>query len=321
MRQKDKSKALENAVLLRSPDEVTEVMLRLGHIDDTAYALGLACRFRGLFHVKALLDCDASFTYNRSEPGKRKFDYSLGLLNMDSALKSSLSVDVRSLISRNAVKVPDENSGETELNVLPIAERVEIVRYLCKNRERACFEPCELLFYSIISGTEEITELLEEYETQFSADRIFGLIADVDSFYWKDFCGIIPAVGLDSFLTVFTHLAKQLGRNTRVSYDKYFDANRAKEPDYFKFLLDNFYSNKVPKGRIMKEMIDQNSMTCLEICAKLGWLKQRKKRDEIIQYSVEKGRTECTAWLLDFQSRNYGLAAERARAGKQAPKK
>ncbi len=67
----------------------------------------------------------------------------------------------------------------------------------------------------------------------------------------------------------------------------------------------------------MTEAIDKNRVECLEYAAENGWLKQPKKRDELIEYSQKKGRTECTAWLLDFKNRTADLAAERAKADKQ----
>lgn len=64
----------------------------------------------------------------------------------------------------------------------------------------------------------------------------------------------------------------------------------------------------------MKGVIDQNSVACLEICAKAGWLDMPRKRDEMIRYASECGRTECSAWLLDFKNRTADFAAERKKA-------
>lgn len=54
--QQKKSAVLEQAVLTRSPEEVSRVYEKLGYVENSARALGLACRFRGLSYVKALVE-------------------------------------------------------------------------------------------------------------------------------------------------------------------------------------------------------------------------------------------------------------------------
>lgn len=48
-----------------------------------------------------------------------------------------------------------------------------------------------------------------------------------------------------------------------------------------------------------------------------GWLKQPRKRDEMIQYATELGTTECTAFLLEFKNRTADLVKEQASAEKK----
>ena len=63
--QRDKRLVLENAVLNRSPEELSALYEQLGHVENSSRALGLACRFRGLTYVKALVEGGADFTYER----------------------------------------------------------------------------------------------------------------------------------------------------------------------------------------------------------------------------------------------------------------
>lgn len=88
-------------------------------------------------------------------------------------------------------------------------------------------------------------------------------------------------------------------------------------PEVFTCLLECYDQKKLNKTRIMKELIRKNNVPLLEKCAEHGWLKQTKKRDEMIDYAAEQNRPECTAWLLEFKSRTADLAAERKKAEKK----
>ena len=153
---------LESLALTGSAEELAEKLRELDNSYFFAHVLGIACRFRGLEHVKALVENGASFDYKYlDEDGSSywRYNYSLGLLEKNSALGMSYYLDRRSKINNSCVRVGYDDKTDTEItvNALPIEQRVEIVRYLCENCERVGFEPGELLFYSIISKSGKIT--------------------------------------------------------------------------------------------------------------------------------------------------------------------
>lgn len=86
----------------------------------------------------------------------------------------------------------------------------------------------------------------------------------------------------------------------------------------FSAVLLNFNLKRITKADIMKIIIDGDAVDCLRLCEKSGWLKKPETRDELIEYSSEKEKPECTAWLLDFKNRTADLAKERARAERKA---
>ena len=329
MQQSDKSAILERRVMLRSADEVREVMKELGEMNKTACALGLACRFRGLEHVKALVENGATFKYkninNEGFTSTWNYNYSLGLLNMNSVIRRSYHVENKSLIVYDKVKATADEDKDDYIYLLPIEERVKIVRYLCENSECTGFDPGELLYYSMLSETHEITAVLKECGAKFSEQRIADVTENGRSFQWMDLCFMMRRMSTDKFIPIMSGIVGQLGGKKlhftdTVYFDNYNDYRkeyRFFEPDFFKFILDNFNQKKMPKGKIMKGAITENSVECLKLCAENGWLKQPKKRDEIIQYAADKGQTECTAWLLDFKNNTADLAAERARVEKR----
>lgn len=82
-------------------------------------------------------------------------------------------------------------------------------------------------------------------------------------------------------------------------------------------VIECFDTSQINKKRLMEIFIDSDKTDLLEVCIKGGWLSQPKKRDELAEYANTKGKTECTALLLDFKSRTADPAAERLKAEKK----
>ena len=65
--QKEKAEALEQAVINCSAEELSKIYDKLGYVEMSAPALGLACRFRGLDIVKILVEKGATFDFPLTE--------------------------------------------------------------------------------------------------------------------------------------------------------------------------------------------------------------------------------------------------------------
>lgn len=322
---------LENLALTGSAEELAAVLRQLDNGYFWAHALGIACRFRGLEHVKALVESGASFEYDGVNmdgyAAVWKYNYSLALLERNAAIGMAYYFDRRSEVNKSSVHIgfDDAKNQEITLNALSIEQRAEIVRYLCENSEKAGFEPGELLFYSIMSKSGKITAVLKELGAKFSEERIVCLSEDGRSYQWLEFCNMMEKLNDDELVPVVSEVAAEMdGRKfhytesvTWSNYNLYTKQGRLFRPDIFKFILENFNQKKMNKTQFMKGAIDQGSTACLEVCAENGWLKMPKKRDEMIQYASDKGKTECTAFLLDFKNRTADIAAEREKAEKK----
>lgn len=86
----------------------------------------------------------------------------------------------------------------------------------------------------------------------------------------------------------------------------------------FTCIAECYDIKRIKKKRTLQAMIRRNKTELLAVCEKLGWLKNTKTRDELIEYSRQREKTESTAWLLDFKNRTADIAAERAKAEKKA---
>lgn len=324
----DNSQKLENTVLLGTPQEAAALCGRLREGENSCRALALACRFRGLEYVKALVESGANFKYIRPEGQVGYFTvyYWLAPLEVNQTLRSAYFLNSDPCFSSVIQLTNIRGAAVKTLKVLPIEERAEIVKYLCENSERVQLDPGELLFYSIMSGSDKITETLKEFGAKFSEKRILGLTENGKSLEWMEFCTMTDNLEDEEFLDVLRNIIAQTGGKKLHytdsiywgNYNAYRNQFRLYKPEFFRFILANFNQKKMNKTQLMKGAIDQNSPQCLEICAENGWLKMPKKRDEMIQYASDNDKTECTAWLLDFKNRTADLAAERAKAEKKA---
>ncbi len=322
-----KHELLENAVLELPPSDISKLLEELGDVKFTALALGYACRYRGLETVKALVDGGATFSFDldmlKRLYGKvRPLPVAFGYEDFSLALASSVKLDYMGGIFKRG--------KEKGLKLLPLDERLEILDYFCENAEKIGFKPDEFLFYAYFSNEWEMISALKNRGVTISGDFALKITKGSGSFFWFDYCYLTQQLNEEEFIRVLSALITEIGEigiseigigeDKKLLYTDYFwrlNEEKLSKPELFRFLLDNFDQSKMNKGDLMKKLIEQDNVPCLEIAADNGWLKQPKKRDEMIAFAAEKGKTECTAFLLDFKNRTADLAAEHARAEKK----
>ncbi len=348
--QKDKCAVLQHAVFTKSPEELSALYRQLEPIRSSARALGLACRFRGLEHVKALVESGANFNYVRPKDagGYDQLHYWLSPLEMNVVLQHAGAVDIRDTCFTNRHWLPSSEmddmiqqawfnnirdachadvaaDGAKRFNVLPVEQRAEIVKYLYEHREKVCLDVEELLFYAIMSGSRQITKVLKEYGVGFSKQRITRLMEGGRSNEWWEFCHMSEHLGDEDYLDVVGSIVREMEGNRLYYTDAVYQANyntyrkqyRLYKPEFFQFILEHFNQKKMNKTKLMRGAIDQNSVECLEICTQNGWLQLPQRREEMIRYASENDATECSAWLLEYKNRTADFAAERERAEKK----
>jgi len=320
--QKKKSTILEKAVLTQSPEEVAALYAQLGQMENTARALGLACRFSGLEYVKALVEGGANFSYVRSEDeiGYYLIYYWLSPLEMNNILRRAYFLDKRDPCFTNSITV----DGKT-IHALPAEQRAEIVNYLYQCREKISLDAGELLYYAIMSNSKRVLKILKAYNVKLSEQRITMIAENGRSFEWMEFCSMQEYINDAEYIEILGNLAEEMnGRTFHYTdsiywgnYNSYRKQFRLYNPDIFRFILAHFNQKKMNKAKIMKGAINHNNVVCLEICAENGWLNMPRKRDEMIKYASENDKTEASAWLLEFKNRTANFALEREKAEKK----
>lgn len=304
----EKHDLLVDAVLTKTPSEVAELYKSLGKMDFTAYVLGLACRYRGLDMVKVLVEGGAEFPFELKTARKIFGYYVVEGANYASALLSKMRLD---RLNNN--------------NILPLGDRLEILDYLCGTADKTGLDKDELLYYAVLNCELEITERLKKAGAVIPQALIKvvteGGKDDWGKEKWNGYCGMTEALSNEEYMACMPIFVSELGGRKLHFTERTWSVmleQRHNAPGFFKFFIENFDMSKANKGKLMKSIIENDSTDALAVAAELGWLKQAKKRDEMIAFASESGKTECTAWLLDFKNRTADFAAERAKAEKKA---
>lgn len=316
----EKIEKLEMGVLQDAPAKVAEILEQLGEVDFTARALGLACRFRGLEMVKVLVKHGASFSFDLQKVSPSFWRSRLVYLDQLYGDENySLSL-ITTATRRETAEIINLGKRFCGVQLVPSNERLRTLNYLCQNAEKVGFDPNDFLFYAQFSEEREMIELLKNKGAAVPENRIKMITEGGNNDDWLSYCWIVCQLDDERFFRVLNALIAECGGKKLHFTELFWDYNekRLGTPGFFKFLLVNFNQSKMNKTRLMKMIIDRGDVECLAFCAENGWLKMPRKRDEMIDYAAENGKTECSAYLLDFKNRTADFAAERAKAEKKA---
>lgn len=320
--QEQKKEMLEEAVTYKSAAEAGETCKSLGKILFSSRALGIACRFKGIDYVKALVENGATFVCDYTKVLSIIYywrtDFSLTLLDINEAHKRSVSFHEADQCFTNTFS---PNSERKELKILPREERLKSAEYLLDNIEKCELNTNNFFMLCIISGDEDFINLCRKKGVKFSDEYVEMLTQSSRKLpnEWSDFCEMVCELDFDDFRAAIENIRRECG-GAEINFT---DIMRAflkpclGNVDFFKFVLDNFNQAKMNQKSILHDIINENAIPCLPVVEKLGWLKMPRKRDEYIQYASENGKTEVTAWLMDFKNRTADFAAERDKAEKK----
>ena len=327
--QEEKAARLQQAVINSSVEELSEIYEELGEVEMPAPALGLACRFRGHGVVEALVQRGASFDF----PSKRRIEetyhcyigrkcgnyrtnYSLYLLKVfDEDLKGAYCFKGMTL-SHSA----ERETGEP-LEFLSDDRRIDVLKCLLENREKISFHPEEMLFYAIYFGDTVIVEELKRYGIRISEIRVHT-ITDADAAmdaYWLEYVAMTERLADADYFTVMQQLAAELdGKLFRFTENLYeITKKRFYDVEVFEFFLAHFTHEKMKKYQIIRGLIEIDAAEVLPVIERENWIATPKKRDEMIAYASENGKTESLAWLLDYKNRTADFAVEQEKAEKK----
>lgn len=328
--QEEKAALLQRAVINSSVEELTKIYGELGFVEMSAPALGLACRFRGLDVVKCLVKEGASFNFPSTEEaeetyhcyaGTKKGDYrtnySVYLLK---AFGKRPSLPLYCLTGMVMEQQMAREDGSL-LTFLPDGERADVLKYLLDNREKIAFHPEELLYYAIFYRDTVLVNELKRQQVRIPEKRV-AVIADgafSPNRYWDEYIDLTRQLTGGDYLEVMQQLALELDGKLFRYTEGIFDATKKQFCGgmIFAFFLAHFNQEKMNKSAIMRGLIDVEAAEAFQVVEREGWLAAPRKRDEMIAYASEKGKTEILAWLLDYKNRTADFAAEQKKADRK----
>jgi len=327
--QREKAAQLQRAVMNNSVEELSKVYDELGDVEMSAPALGLACRFRGPAIVKALIQKGVSFdfpskrrieeTYNcyiGRKSGNYRTNYSLYLLRV-------FKEDLKGAFCFKGMmmdQIIERETGEP-LEFLADDKRVEVLKCLLENRETISFHPEEMLFYAIYFRDTVIVEELKRCGVHLSKVRIHTITDGAPAMdpYWLEYVTMTEQLADEDYFAVMQQLAAEFdGKLFHFTQNLYeITKKRFQDANVFEFFLAHFKQEKMKKYQIIRGLIKINAVDALSVIEQKNWLAVPKKRDEMIAYASENGKTESLAWLLDYKNRTADFAAEQEKAEKK----
>lgn len=335
--QQQKTEMLENAVICRSAAETEEVCKSLGKILFSARALGIACRFKGIDYVKALVENGATFYYDREEVREEvklpnesyiiqyKIDFSLGMLRFSDNMKK------RSYLQEylDDMCFPDPFNPEKlniTIEILPLEERLKCFDYLASVKDKVNFDPQQFLYNAVVFNNIDMVKALRERGIDLAeSKKIMATKPDKETAYnWYEFIQYLGLMNNEEFRSVSECLLELTGAETlKYTEGIFYDIMRYRleDPEFFRFIVTHFDPKKMNKTEIMREIINRDALPCLPVCEEVGWLSMNRRRDELIEHATEKKKTEAIAWLMDFKNRTADFAAEREKAEKKMQRK
>lgn len=294
---------VEETILSGDMAKLEEVLTGCKEFELTARALGLACRYGSLEMVRRLVKAGFSFDYGmdpyltakyniytvlRGFYGEKTIYHHFEYLLMEDDLTNEDRIgDLRNI--RDQLFTDGK-----ERPPIPEAERLEILRYLSYTRKACCSCPL-LLRTAILEGRTAFADLLTEAGEKLQS-------------YDLSDC---PDDKLTAAANRMLDIAQRQGDRMPVSLPllkRVMD-----DPELTARLLDE---GAVPENlnttELLKSSLDAKNAGTLSLCLERGFLKSKATRDKLIQRSIDEGKPEHTAVLLEYKNRTADFAKERA---------
>lgn len=316
--------AIEKAMLSGAYDEAGRLFCEPNNPFLTARILGVAGRFCGLDMVKILVGNGASFDYEWMQYHNSYFypyHYSLVLSDFFILFLLKGLDRIRGYTPSRKMNDLIDKEGKP---LAPICEqeRIQVIKYLCEQEDKVCLSGGDYLYYAILTGEKNIADSLRRDGICFS-DALKELLTKGggrENDKWLLYCYFIEELQENALVDVFSALHMEIGEEKRLHFtEKLWEINKQRlmRPEFFAFFLQHFNQSEMNKKKILRELIDNQSVSCLKVVEDCGWLKDIRRRDELIIYASENHKVESAAWLLAFKNRTADLAAEQKSAEKK----
>lgn len=298
-----KVRLLEETVLSGDMAKLEEVLAGCKEFEFTARALGLAGRYGSLEMVQRLVEFGADFYYLIDSSMSAKYDLydsyrgfwgSKTVYHDFEYLLTEDGLDNFNRIGdlRNIRDLLDSDGKERP----PIAEplRADILRWLAGTKQARC-DCSKLLWATILEDKPVLMEALLDG----GAELKFYDLSDY------------PDDKLPAVVSRLLEIAQR--QNMKMPVSMALLKRLLEDSKLIARLLDEgALPEKLDTTGLLKASLDAKNAGTLALCLERGYLKSNATRDKLIQKSIDEGKTEHTAVLLEYKNRTADFAKERA---------
>ena len=328
-----KVELLESAVLTGTIDELIAILEEHSPFEFSARALGIAARCRGLAFVEKLVRYGATFHYRCTSALNRK--YGMYVKGGTSSGVHYSQYDL--LLVTDLQDLPIFNCGQQPLQVLPMEDRLAIIRYLIKHPELGATLD-QILFYALITGeldfadaliemgislkdtppiyyTTDICEAWWEYPYRNNNTYLEIITQGIQSIYWTAYVDALAAKSEETLLPIlnrFHNIAAASGN--KLVFTKAAFIRLKWNDESLHFAMEHMDLSKIDPKLILETAVLKAGSAALTMIANQGWITKADKIEKLIYLAQENNRTEALSWLLDYKNRTVDIVAETAKA-------
>ena len=313
--EKAKTLLFENTLLTGSVEDIKNCYDSIGMIEMPARSLGMACRFKGLVYVKALVEMGFTFSYDDTPSFVGKYDcayttagfyrvvadYMLLLLD-DCKCQSAYGIH-RGYLDYQGQYLEDEYKN---LTVISEEERADIIEYLYSTGTISKYSARELLYYSILSLSEYAIKKLKslgvtipERQKQFITDGGKGLD-------FEDYQNSLYRNDTAELKKQFEYWLDEIDDDEKIIINKTYAERHADQlfsPEVYSVIKNRADLSRVSRKTILEHFVDTDNSISLSLLLDNGWVNKRQLRDELIDRAAEKTSAGAEVALIDYKNK------------------
>lgn len=333
---------LETTVVKGAPEEVTEILKKLGKVEISARALGIACRFKGLEWVKALINGGARFSFWLDGAAETKYDcsnhnlFEAMLLDHITDFNRTAPLFVQGnhteyLMEYRNMEEETESwwiedgtvlfCGGQKISILPQKERLSILKWLLESQN---LDGEKLLFYSMLEENNDFTELLLKHGVKIPESIIYSLTTGKGGdFTWFDWMEYVRQRDVKKTITSFRKIAKCLDGKKILITNSYFQDTSTRDgfqykkydnqclcTEFIQFAFSECDCAKLNKRDLAEYAIDKNDVAIITALANAEAFKTPSVREALIEKAQSGNHMEILAFLLDFKNKKVDIQKE-----------
>ena len=342
-----KVEILEETVKTGTLEDLKAVLETYQPFEMTARALGLAARYRGLDFVRMLAEHGATFDYDDTSGMQSKYK-----MRQNTAAGSYLTLYYLMLVPEELdLSGPSVHacyrdhtydytpmngipymriSRELEEKTLSLEQRIKVTEYISQEK-RLDISLDDMLYWALSRDEPDFADALiklgarldhkaptyyptHHYYRREPCTYLETITSAKQSLYWNDYVTAMGRVKAERLLPVLERLhalAAAAGKKLAMSQKLFDELNWTDEA--LAFAWENMNCSKVDKKKALEVAVSRNAAAALGKMAEAGWLRQRQRREKLIEYAIENQYNEALAWLMDYKNRTVDLAAEEAK--------